>query len=167
MTVIVFSDSHGSDYAMRQVILKQKPYADYFVHLGDGAPSFLALCEELSVLGYAVRGNCDLFTKGNPLPASRVLIADEVKLYLTHGDRLGVGFSTEALSLAAKEQGCLVALYGHTHIADNRYLPATCENDTPIYLFNPGSIARPRDTGPSYGRIDVKGKEILLNTVRL
>ncbi|MBQ7364936.1 MAG: YfcE family phosphodiesterase [Clostridia bacterium] len=167
MTIIVFSDSHGSDHEMRRVIQKQKPYADYFLHLGDGAVSFLELCEECGVLGYAVRGNCDFFLKGRQIPDSRVLCADTVSLFLTHGDTIGVGFSTETLSLAAKEKGCKIALYGHTHIADNRYLPAQDEKDVPIYLFNPGSIARPRDIGASYGRIDISGENILLNIVRL
>ena len=36
MTIIVFSDSHGSDYEMAEIIRRQKRYADCFLHLGDG-----------------------------------------------------------------------------------------------------------------------------------
>ena len=167
MTIIIFSDSHGSDFEMRRIMEKQKRYADCFLHLGDGAIGFLELCEELSVLGYAVRGNCDFFLKGRTVPDTKVLTFEGVSLFLTHGDRYGVGYSSEALSLAAKEQGCRIALYGHTHVADDRYIPAQDETDTPIYLFNPGSIARPRDKGASYGKIDLDGKNILTNIVRL
>ena len=167
MTIIVFSDSHGSDFEMRRIIELQKRHAHCFLHLGDGAVSFLALCEELGVLGYAVRGNCDFFLKGYRILDSSVLHFEGLSLYMTHGDAVGVGFSTTALTLAAKEQGCKIALYGHTHVADTRYLPPVDDTDTPIYLMNPGSISRPRDNGASYGRIDFDQNNVLLNIVRL
>ena len=167
MTIIVFSDSHGSDYEMAEIIRRQKRHADCFLHLGDGGVTFLSLCDEMGVLGYAVKGNCDFFLKGYDLPTQRTLTFEGVSLFLSHGDAYGVNWSTDNLARAAKEKGCKIALYGHTHVADNRYLPPLDENDTPIYIFNPGSIARPRDGKPSYGKIDTDGKNILLNIVRL
>lgn len=167
MTIIVFSDSHGSDYEMSEIIRRQKRYADCFLHLGDGGVSFLELCHELGVLGYAVKGNCDFFLKGHDLPTQRVLTFEGISLFLAHGDSYGVNWSTDNLVRAAKEKGCGIALYGHTHVADNRYLPPFDENDTPIYILNPGSIARPRDGKPAYAKIDTDGKNILLNIVRL
>ena len=167
MTIIVFSDSHGSDFEMSEIIRRQKRYADCFLHLGDGAASFLDLCQEHAVLGYAVKGNRDLFLKGHDVPKSRVLTLGGISFFLAHGDAYSVGWSTDNLVRAAKEASCQVALYGHTHVADNRYLPPLDEADTPIYLFNPGSIARPRDKGAAYGKIDTDGKNILFNIVRI
>lgn len=168
MTIIVFSDSHGSDFEMAAIIRREKRRADCFLHLGDGAVSFLELCDECGVLGYAVKGNCDFFLKGRDIPPSRVLTFEGISLLLCHGDAYGVGWSTDRLALSAKERGCRIALYGHTHIADNRYLPPNNDTDSPLYVLNPGSIARPRDgKAPSYARIDTDGKNILLNIVRL
>lgn len=167
MTIVVFSDSHGSDFEMAEVIRRQKRHADCFLHLGDGAVTFLELCDELGVLGYAVKGNCDHFLKGRDIPTSRMLTFEGISLFLAHGDAYGVGWSTDRLVNAAKEKGCKLALYGHTHVADNRYLPPLDENDSPIYLLNPGSIARPRDGYPAYAKIDTDGKNILINVVRL
>ena len=167
MTIIVFSDSHGSDYEMAEIIRRQKRYADCFLHLGDGAVTFLELCNEMNVLGYAVKGNCDFFLKGHDIPTKRTLTLGGISFFLSHGDAYGVNWSTDNLVRAAKEAGCQVALYGHTHVAEERYLPPLDEADTPIYIFNPGSIARPRDVGAAYGKIDTDGKNILFNIVRL
>ncbi len=169
MTLIVFSDSHGNDYEMSRIIKQQKRHADLFLHLGDGAPDFLDLCDEENVLGYAVKGNCDSFLKGRDIPTNRVIYADGLSLYLAHGDHLNVAWSCEPLAYAAKEKGCTVALYGHTHVADNRYLPPAeeIEGDTPLYLVNPGSISRSRDGGNSYAKIDIQNGNVLINIVRL
>ncbi len=166
MKLVVFSDSHGHNDRMRSVIRMQKN-ADAFLHLGDGAPDFLFLCEEASVTGFAVRGNCDLCSTHRRLEKTMTLTFEGVRLFLTHGDGYQVNWSTVPLSLAAKEAACLVALYGHTHIAENRYLPPMDENDRPLYLFNPGSISKPRDGAPSYGVIELNMGQVLLNTVKL
>ena len=90
MTIVVFSDSHGSDFEMAEVIRRQKRHADCFLHLGDGAVTFLELCDELGVLGYAVKGNCDHFLKGRDIPTSRMLTFEGISLFLAHGDAYGV-----------------------------------------------------------------------------
>lgn len=167
MTIIVFSDSHGSDYEMAEIIRRQKRYADCFLHLGDGAVTFLELCDELNVLGYAVKGNCDFFLKGRDIPTKRVLTLGGISFFLAHGDAYGVNWSTDNLARAAKETGCRIALYGHTHVASERYLPPLDDADRELYLFNAGSISRPRDGRPSYGKIDTDGKNILFNIIRL
>lgn len=166
MKIVVFSDSHGQDYALERVMRLHKD-AYCFLHLGDGAAGFLSLCRTLGVAGHAVKGNCDFFTGEFHLTKTATLTFDGIKFFLTHGDTFGVNWSKENLVYAAKEQGCGVALYGHTHVGFNQYLPAADENDTPIYLFNPGSISQPRDGTASYGLIWVDGENILLNVVKL
>lgn len=166
MKLIVFSDSHGKNDTMRRIMrVHSDAYA--FLHLGDGAPMFLALCREMGVAGFAVKGNCDFFTGDYPLEDSMTLTFDSVKMFLTHGDAYGVNWSTTRLALAAKEEGCQVALYGHTHVGENRYLPPVDERDTPLYLFNPGSISRPRDDGASFGVIEIRNGQLLLNIAKV
>lgn len=166
MKIIVFSDSHGKNDGMRRVMLMHRD-AYAFLHLGDGAPGFLTLCRELSLAGFAVRGNCDFFTGEHVLEDSMVLTFEGFRFLLTHGDAYGVNWTETSLALAAKEKGCHVALYGHTHVGVNRYLPPRDDSDTPLYLFNPGSISRPRDVGPSFGIIEIKNSQLLLNVAKL
>ena len=165
MKLIVFSDSHGKTDAMQRIIRKH-PDAYCFLHLGDGAPSFLTLCRECGVAGFAVKGNCDFFTGDHLLEKSMTLTFDGIKFFLTHGDAYGVNFSNTRLALAAKEAGCQVALYGHTHIGESVYLPPVDEQDTPIWIMNPGSIARPRDSVYSYGVIEIQNRQILMNIAK-
>ena len=165
MKIVVFSDSHGYDYDMERLIRKHSD-AYCFFHLGDGAPAFLTLCGRLGVIGHAVKGNCDLFTGEHDIRPTATVTLGRFSFFLTHGDRYGVNWSKENLVYAAKERGCNVAIYGHTHVAHQQYIPAADENDKPVYLFNPGSISRPRDGAPSYGIIDFEGDNILFNTVR-
>ena len=165
MKLIVFSDSHGKTDTMRR-IMRMHADAYAFLHLGDGAPSFLALCREMSFACFAVKGNCDFFTGDYPLDKSMVLTFDGVKIFLTHGDAYGVNFSTTRLALAAKEAGCRIALYGHTHVGEETYLPPLDENDTPLSIMNPGSVEKPRDKYASYGVIEIKNEQILLNVAK-
>ena len=166
MKLIVFSDSHGKTDTLRR-IMRTHADAHAFLHFGDGAPSFLALCRELTLAGFAVKGNCDFFTGDYPLEKSMTLTFDGVKLFLTHGDSYGVNFSTTRLALAAKEQGCKIALYGHTHVGEETYLPPLDETDTPLYIMNPGSTDKPRDSRASYGIIEIQNGQILMNIAKI
>ena len=59
----------------------------------------------------------------------------------------------------AREEGCLVALYGHTH----RML---LERIDGVLVCNPGSISLPRGGPASYGRLTVEnGQPRLLELV--
>lgn len=165
MKLLVFSDSHGKDDVMRRLMLANRDAC--FFHLGDGAASFLSLCRDLSCGGYAVKGNCDFFTGDYALPRCQSVTLEGFRFFLTHGDAYAVNYSRDRLAFAAKEAGCHVALYGHTHVSENRYLPAESETDSPLYLFNPGSISRPRDGKASYGVIELVNRQIHLRVVPL
>lgn len=161
MKIVVFSDSHGKDALMRRIMLRHRDA--YFFHLGDGAPSFLSLCRDMTLPGFAVRGNCDFFEGEFPLEPTQVVTLEGYRFFLTHGHAYGVkGGFCGRLARAAREAGCQVALFGHTHLRLNRYLSGT-EGEAPLYLFNPGSISQPREGGPSYGVIEIVKGQLLLN----
>ena len=55
--------------------------------------------------------------------------------------------SFSAIADAAKKEGCIAALFGHTHVAVNA-------EENGIRIFNPGSPTYPRDgSDGSYGII--------------
>ena len=93
----------------------------------------------------AVRGNCD-FSGENP--ETRVVTAGNVRIFMAHGHDLGVRGTREVLVRLARENGCRIALYGHTHKGDTHY-------EEGIYVMNPGSPSQPRDGRASYGIIDL------------
>ena len=101
--------------------------------------------EALELPLLAVRGNCD-FSGENP--ETRVVTAGNVRIFMAHGHDLGVRGTREVLVRLARENGCRIALYGHTHKGDTHY-------EEGIYVMNPGSPSQPRDGRASYGIIDL------------
>ena len=64
--------------------------------------------------------------------------------FVTHGDVYGVSWGEEELVSRAQEMGADVVFYGHTHCP--AYHVYESEGVT---VFNPGSIALPRQMTPS------------------
>jgi putative phosphoesterase len=64
-----------------------------------------------------------------------VLQVEEVKIFACHGDAYSVKTMLSRLAYAAEEEGCTVALYGHTHIAREDVMGD-------VTLFNPGTLSR-------------------------
>ncbi len=127
--------------------------ADLFIHLGDGADDTWGVLQEYPQIKLAIiRGNCDRDTE---LPASRVIETvpgpDEqtVKIAAVHGHLHNADRGTDELLRFAKENGCSIALFGHTH----------CRHESTqdgVLILNPGSCALPRDgSSPSYAYIDI------------
>ena len=146
MRIVVVSDTHRDFRTLLQIVEKHKGEAAYFLHLGDGeqeVEDVKALYPELPLL--AVRGNCD-FSGENP--ETRVVTAGNVRIFMAHGHDLGVRGTREVLVRLARENGCRIALYGHTHKGDTHY-------EEGIYVMNPGSTSQPRDGRASYGIIDL------------
>lgn len=158
MRIIVISDTHGNYRVLRQIIQKHAREAQLFLFAGDGQRELDDILLEFQRLTvYAVRGNCDF---ASTLPASRVVQEGDTRIFLTHGDRLGVKYGTQALLTAARENQAQIAVYGHTHVA-------ACVYEQGIYLFNPGSAHSPRTGRPSYGIIDITPGGIVPFTVEL
>lgn len=152
MRVIVISDTHRDFHTLLRIVEKHKDEAGLFLHLGDGErelDDLLAVYPNLPL--QAVRGNCDF---ASMLPETAVAFAGDVKIFMTHGHTLGVKGSLSHLVAAARENGCRIALYGHTHKGDTHY-------DEGIYVMNPGSPSMPRDGRASYGIIDITPGGIL------
>lgn len=163
--IVVLSDSHGHTANMEKVFALHHD-ADAFIHLGDGAKEFAALCRKKEKVGYSMLGNCD-FAFECPWadhPCAIYTVGSK-KFFMTHGSAYGVKSGRDTLLRSASEK-CLDAdfvLYGHTHVPENRYLPEENGFKKPIYLINPGSISRPREGSPSYALILIKGENVITN----
>lgn len=177
MKLLVFSDSHGRMEPMRSVLRKHADTTDAVLHLGDGAAEVLTLRAEFPGLPiYAVCGNCDSFTYADyGIMEDQLLTVGTHTLYLCHGHRFGVGGGTAALAAYAAYRGADIALYGHTHIADEVYLPDDHDHHPddsksgahPMWILSPGSIGKPRDDlRPSFGILDITEKGVLFSVGR-
>ena len=152
MKLLIFSDSHGDEAAMRHA-LAAHPDADEVIHLGDGVAEALRLAAEDGKRRWTVvRGNCDYDRR---VDAVATVSYGGKRFYLTHGYRERVKSSLLTLALTARSEEAAVALYGHTHA------PAT-DFDSGILLFNPGSIG-----AGSYGVITVTGGDIYSDHYRV
>lgn len=154
--LVVFSDTHGSTWGMREVI-SMHPTADCYLHLGDGAAEFEALCTSMGLPHIGVRGNCDLACD---LPLDRLVSFGDYNFYMTHGHICQVKFSNTLLKLRAREAGADVILFGHTHIPLCEY-HSECE-DHPLYLVNPGSLASGAGRG-SFALIEIRSNNLLIS----
>ncbi len=128
-TFLVCSDSHGRRGALDRVrpLIAEN---DFFIHLGDGSSDAREILSLYPEKTYICRGNCD-FAFGE---AEYVLQAEGLSVLACHGHRYGVKRGLEGLAARAKQLGCEVALYGHTHIADVRTVDG-------VLCVNPGALA--------------------------
>jgi len=138
-SILVISDSHGSIAALTAALRWADNAAiNAAVFLGDG-------CEDLSIASartgfalpwYAVRGNGDF---DYSLPDYIIPEVSGRRIFLTHGNRYNVREDYKTIAATARRMGTEAALFGHTHI---HY----CGTVDGIFLLNPGSISRPRDS---------------------
>lgn len=151
MRIIVISDSHKNTYVIDK-ILSSQPTAKYVFFLGDNESDM----EDFNFIYpdktfFTVSGNCDF---GSMLPTVAVEIIEGVKILYTHGHTFSVKYGTTRLLEAAKQNGSQIALFGHTHT------PQTVYEDG-VWLVNPGSCARPRNSRASYAVIDIEKNGIM------
>ena len=140
MRALIFSDSHGDEENLRWMaeLMSRRGPVDAYVHCGDGAQDFERVENYLLTLSpqariYGVRGNCDYFV--HDVPDQRVMRLGTVNVLITHGHLYGVKTTLSLLPRPAKELGCSVALFGHTHCP-------TLEERDGILLMNPGTAQR-------------------------
>lgn len=142
MRILVASDTHGDEWALLCALEKQ-PSARVVLFLGDGAREAQEAAERFPNREFhIVAGNNDWGAAG--LASAEVLPVAEHRLFLTHGHCYGVKTGLYRLECAARERGCDVALFGHTHEPLAEYTDG-------LYLFNPGSL---HGMG-TYGLLDI------------
>lgn len=151
MRIVVISDSHKRSDIVEKILYAQ-PDAKAVFFLGDNAGDI----EDMQYIFpdkrfYILSGNCDYFST---YPSSDIATVGGKKIFYTHGHTLSVKYSVTHLLKTARQNGCDIALYGHTHISDILY-------EDGIYLVNPGSCSSPRDSKPSYAVIDIEQSGIM------
>ncbi len=149
MQFLIFSDSHGNHFPMVEVI-RRHPEVKNVLFLGDG----LADIERLYALFpqhefRCVRGNMDFFIM-REAEETDLFELYSCRVLMMHGHTRGVKGGTSAAEKDAVHSRARVLLYGHTHLPECRYL-----SEEELYVFNPGSIGRPRGGKPSYGLMDI------------
>lgn len=153
-TLVVFSDTHGKRSAIGRLshLFGEN---DFLVHLGDGAADMRDTRVQYPEKCVVLRGNCDMGGLGEE---ERVLEVEGVKILCCHGHKYGVKSSLTRLWLRAKELGCTVALYGHTH-------RAAVDEQEGVLCVNPGALGAYLE--PSYCYLVVSGKKAVATIVPL
>ena len=151
MRLLVISDSHRKGNIVEDIIQKE-PTARHIFFLGDNTSDiedfqYLYRDREFHICS----GNCD-FVKEFPL-YDIISIAGH-NIFYTHGHEFSVKSSTGVLLQKAKNLGCDIVLYGHTHISLIQY-------EDGVYVVNPGSCAQSRSGPCSYAVIDIENGGIM------
>ena len=146
MKILVFADSHGYNMGMAFAIEREAPGA--VLHLGDHADDARDLERAFPGLPILrVRGNNDYDTDA-PLFCATTL--GGLRIYLTHGHREHVHSGCGMVAARAREEGCALAFFGHTHRVQ-------IERRDGVLVCNPGSISLPRGGPASFVRLTAGG----------
>ena len=146
-TIVVLSDTHGSWKSVQDLrgLFEEN---DIVVHLGDGAADMRAYVSENPDKYFVCQGNCDY---ARALPET-VIEVERLRIFAAHGHQYGVKSTRTTLARRAKELGCDIALYGHTH--------------TPLYeeidgvaCLNPGTLKAPISSGGTYLYLVINGEK--------
>jgi uncharacterized protein len=123
--------------------------ADLILHAGDyDSYAFYEILRQHGRL-VAVHGNSDDPELKSALPERTMVVCDGLRLGLTHGWGVDSRMPERILE-SWKPDLPDVIVFGHTHRAYQ------CLHEG-VLLFNPGSTARPRSSGASYGRLEISG----------
>ena len=138
-TFVILSDTHRNKKAIDKLsqILAE---CDYIIHLGDTSEDGAYIRSNYGNKTYVLNGNCDGCKFGED---EITLEIDGVKIFATHGHLYGVKSGTARLAAKAKELGCAVALYGHTHSAREDMIDG-------VLVLNPGCMAKYRQGSYCY-----------------
>lgn len=135
--MLILSDSHRRVDLLTSIISHHLD-ADVITFLGDGINDFeeavnnnsFALKTDDNRKIISVLGNWDTYGReGHHL----VEFIGGVHFYITHGSEERIRIGKWRLVDAAKENHCTVALYGHTHIAEDAVYDG-------VRLINPGAV---------------------------
>lgn len=127
MKILVMSDTHGAYNAIRDV-LEKEGYVDIALHLGDSELPKYLLSDFV-----CVKGNCDFSDEYEKVKEINV---EGYKIHLEHGDSYYFNINPNKYIETLNVD---IFLFGHTH----KRLASKLNN---TYIFNPGSLTRPRDS---------------------
>lgn len=129
-TITVLSDTHGNRAAIDKIadVLHE---SDIVIHLGDTSQDGNYLKKYNQNL-YLLNGNCDIIPVGED---ELTISVEGVKIFACHGHRYSVKSTPSRLVSRAKELSCTVALYGHTHRANESEIDG-------VLTLNPGTMSR-------------------------
>lgn len=151
--ITVVSDSHGNRRALDGLdgIFSE---SDIVIHLGDTSSdgSYIRAKFPHTVL---INGNCDPAKLGAD---EEVIQVEQVKIFACHGHLYSAKSTLSRLAQRAKELGCQIALYGHTHRAREDFIDG-------VTLINPGALYRYGEK--SYLYLVVNGEKFTTKTVPL
>ena len=147
MKLVIVSDTHGSLAELEGVIRKEDGM-DLMVHCGDLCGSWGRLAEKAPCEVRIVSGNCDYDPS---VPDEVIFDLFTHRILVTHGHFHHVKRDIFEIVAYAKEKGCDIVMYGHTHSPGVSY-----EQD--VLLINPGSLRYPRSrTGrPCYAVMEAE-----------
>ena len=146
MRILVLSDSHKHIANLVEAI-SNEPTAEIVYFLGDGTYEMDEVREIFKdKMFITVRGNCDFI---DTVPLCDIRSVDTCKIYASHGAVENVKYSFAGIKSEAINNGCNIALFGHTH---QKYYSF----EDGLHLFNPGSIKE-----GNYGVIDIMGNGIM------
>jgi putative phosphoesterase len=146
----VISDTHG---LLRLEALAALRGSDYIIHAGDiGDPDILKKLAAIAPVT-AIRGNVDREAWAQKLPATNVLEAGGISIYVLHN--LG------ELDLKPDAAGFAVVVYGHSHVSGQ-------EERNGVLYFNPGSAGPRRFRLPvTIGRLKVRDGKVSAEIVEI
>jgi putative phosphoesterase len=146
----IISDTHG---LLRPEALRALRGSDRILHAGDvGAPEILEALAQIAPVT-AIRGNVDTAPWARTLPATEVVNAGGVSIFMLH--------NLAQLDLKPEAAGFDVVIYGHTHH------PKMEERNGVLY-FNPGSAGPRRFNLPvSLGKLMIEEGKVRAKLVSL
>ena len=146
----IISDTHG---LLRPEALRALRGSDRILHAGDvGAPEILEALAQIAPVT-AIRGNVDTEPWARTLPATEVVNAGGVSIFMLH--------NLAQLDLKPAAAGFHVVIYGHTHH------PKMEERNGVLY-FNPGSAGPRRFNLPvSVGKLVIEEGKVRAKLVSL
>jgi putative phosphoesterase len=146
----VISDTHG---LLRPEAVEALRGSDRILHAGDvGTPEILQGLAKIAPL-IAIRGNVDSAPWARALPATEVIEAGGISIYMLH--------DLAHLDLKPEAAGFRVVVYGHSH-------QPKIEEKNGVLYFNPGSAGPRRFRLPvSVGRLTIASGNVRTELVEL
>ncbi|MDP4132932.1 MAG: YfcE family phosphodiesterase [Bacillota bacterium] len=142
--ILILADTHG-DISESRKLLNNIIGINMVIHLGDYLRDAVILSKEYPEIEFEyVPGNNDFRINQD----EKLLIIDDVKIYICHGHTKSVSSGLEYVARSAKSKGAEFAFFGHVHYPiDEIYDGVRC--------FCPGSPSRPRSGNASVGIMEI------------